>query len=91
MTVLSKFENYKMPCTRDSIKLVAGKSCLRYCRVGQLLKGADLRDSPLRREASPYLLEVFIKEIEIVLIEHNYRRKVYSYSGALRIATILIS
>ena len=71
MTVLSKFENYKMPCTRDSTKLVAGKSCLRYCRVGQLLKGADLQDSPLRREASTYLLEVFIEEIAIVLIEHN--------------------
>ena len=89
--VLPKFENYKMPCTRDSTKLVAGKSCLRYCRVGQLLKGADLQDSPPRREASTYLLVVFIEEIAIVLIEHNYRHKVYSYSGALRIDTILIN
>ena len=69
--VLSKFENYKMLYTRDSTKLVVGKSCLRYCRVGQLLKGADLQDSPLRREASTYLLEVFIEEKAIVLIEHN--------------------
>ena len=89
MTVLSQFENYKMPCTRDSTKLVAGKSCLRYCRAGQLLKGADLQDSPLRREASTYLLEVFIEEIAIVLIEHNI--DVSFTAIAERIDTILIN
>jgi hypothetical protein len=68
MTDLSKFENYKMPCTKDSTKLVAVESYFRYCRVGQSPKDAGLPGSNLRREASTYLLEVFIEEIAIVLI-----------------------
>jgi hypothetical protein len=71
MTDLSKFENYKMPCTKDSTKLVAVENCFRYCRVGQSPKDVGLLDSNLRREASTYLLEVFIEEIAIVLIEHK--------------------
>jgi hypothetical protein len=57
-----------MPCTRDSTKLVAGESCFRYCRVGQSPRDAGLLGCNLRREASTYLLEVFIEEIAIVLI-----------------------
>jgi len=71
MTDLSKSENYKMPCTKDSTKLVAVESYFRYCRVGQSPRDVGLLDSNLRREASTCLLEVFIEEIAIVLIEHK--------------------